>query len=463
MFRDSIYTTPFTTEAANAALSRISAYSYASDVSFAATLRALLGSRLPENEQIYLDLTRNGASANASELVHDVASEMRRRSADILIVQSALLDNAWENFPSEFVTSNPGWEHVQKMTLRYKTLGSVYLFRNAEKKRAIIVTDRIDKLRWHAFQVAIPVMLPWFFQGDNALTEEELALITALNTDETPDNYLEILGRIAASYDFREAAIRRCLSGFEAAAHEQQKRKVEDELECLREEMARFLSRYREDLKKYNERNVYLTGLDLAIQKTAGSSALMDYFLSAKNLDIVQCEDGVLTFTVKGELMYWDEASAEVAIRNHDSVFYRRIGDDTPCEDAELVYRAIFLDQTVRLRMCGAYRIGTECGMQTADGFDFGYGFSEYLPNPHIQHFGCSGDNIAAANECVERGNYIGAVEQCIYSCANLSVTDSVVMKQLGEDLFVRDYKCLELPDGRIVTASEAVTALRGE
>lgn len=468
MFRDLISTTPFTTDPAELSLGHIQSSTFGTDKSMIATLRALLGKRIPNDKTFSAYLERCfGFFDHASEAADEAGTWFLRRNADLtfLGVGSLRNEDEWDSLPELIVNKYPGWSHVKKITLYFRDLGRVFLFLNKEKRRSIVVADRINKIVWHVLQTAIPVMLPWYFSGDTEIgtnNEDEKLLLRALKEDESPDNYLNILRRMADAYDFRGVAIRKALSGFETASQRQRERQLKEEIDYYASQMRELLERYREKLRRRNDMLDTLTGLQLAIEKTGEQSKLMDYFLSCRNLDVVSCEDGNLRFIVRGSAAYWSEDAAEINIDNFDSAFYMRT-HDTSVEDAQLLYRAIFLDKTVTLRMCAAYVINPYNGMEPISGYYFSDEYDSYMPNPHIQHYTCAGDYPAAALECVTQGNYIGAVEECIASCCNLNVNDSIVMRQFCKDLFYEKYKCLEMEDGSIMTADEAIEYLKSK
>ena len=56
----------------------------------------------------------------------------------------------------------------------------------------------------------------------------------------------------------------------------------------------------------------------------------------------------------------------------------------------------------------------------------------------------------------LRKRNYIAAVEQCVASCKSLNWGDSTVMESFMNS-FWDGTKCIELPDGSVVNAEQAV------
>ena len=65
MFKNSVVSTPLTTDAANAYFSNITGQKYGTDNSFLATLRALVAPRMKEGDSITLKFGRTDYTADA--------------------------------------------------------------------------------------------------------------------------------------------------------------------------------------------------------------------------------------------------------------------------------------------------------------------------------------------------------------------------------------------------------------
>ena len=160
---------------------------------------------------------------------------------------------------------------------------------------------------------------------------------------------------------------------------------------------------------------------------------------------------------------------AERVINNKDSVVYfpnyRDLSGRVSLEDMKLLMTAIFIDQTLRIKVCAAYKLVLGKEVVGTSGYDFMYGYEEYMPNPHIQIHGCLGNYRPKINEFILRSDYIGAVSQCVASCKSLNFGDSVVMGEFMESLYGTrtslNNKCIELPNGSTVTPKEAIVWLK--
>ena len=77
--------------------------------------------------------------------------------------------------------------------------------------------------------------------------------------------------------------------------------------------------------------------------------------------------------------------------------------------------------------------------------------------SPHIQNHACMGGYVETINILLADRNYIGAIEQCVASCKSLNFTDTTVMGEFMKTMWQSPIKCVELPDGRVVSAAEAI------
>ena len=103
--------------------------------------------------------------------------------------------------------------------------------------------------------------------------------------------------------------------------------------------------------------------------------------------------------------------------------------------------------------------------MRPITDYNYGSEMRECMPNPHIDRYRCIGNYERTINQCIKENNYIGALEQAIASCKSLNFGDSTVMKEFMRRMYgLESYshnKCVELPDGTVVTPKEAAAWLK--
>ena len=89
------------------------------------------------------------------------------------------------------------------------------------------------------------------------------------------------------------------------------------------------------------------------------------------------------------------------------------------------------------------------------------------MPNTHIDRFSCMGSYQNTINRMLKENDYISAIEQCVASCKSLNFADSTVMSEFMCRMYGLqghtnvNNRCLELPNGQIVTPKEAADWLR--
>lgn len=127
---------------------------------------------------------------------------------------------------------------------------------------------------------------------------------------------------------------------------------------------------------------------------------------------------------------------------------------------------AIFLDNTLKIKFCAAYKFDLRGTVYACSNYDFGQYGVNHMPNPHINIHSCLGNYQRTINNILKDKNYIGAVEQCIASCKSLNFGDSIVMQEFMDELYGINNRgdsdvFIELPDGTMVNPKDAVKWLK--
>lgn len=485
MFRKVISRSPLVGRGAEEVFKNIKASSLNDDVSFAATLRALLASRIPEGESIYMAHGRSGYTA--SNIKH-VDKEIAIRALGGRYVEESMddggiyihyFDNAnnedndasFEIVNEYFTTYHPEFTKLEKVTEFYKSVMDVLCFVNAQHKKTVIYVNRLTVPRYHYLQCGILAYLPWYFDKEKGVTKQEMELIESLRKNKA-DDYERIIEEIASKYDFRSEAIKRGLRGFESRLDE----KKAEELRIIIKDAVEEINNYSEAigklLAKNNERECTLLGLEQKIiENRENGGEMMDYFLANKRLNLVSVNDDTVRFTVKDYLTYWDRDMAEEIISNRRSYVYYPGGDDMsekiPADDMEMLMRSIFVDEKLKIKFCSAYDLQLYGRVRGIGGFQYDYNCSDAMANPHIDFYECLGNYNQVFAELLKDRDYIGAIEQCIASCKSLNFGDSIVMSRFMETLYglqgEKNNKCIELPNGTVVDPKRAIVWLTAD
>ena len=131
--------------------------------------------------------------------------------------------------------------------------------------------------------------------------------------------------------------------------------------------------------------------------------------------------------------------------------------------------KAIFLDQTLKMRFCSSYTFNLRGNVRANQGHDYSaIEFRDCTPNTHIDRYHCMGNYERVINEMLMEHNYIGAIEQCMASTVSLNFSDGCVMEEFMRRMYgISDYsvniRCIELPDGKVVEPKEAIEYLKSQ
>lgn len=486
MFRKVISRSPLVGREADEVFKNITASSWNNDVSFAATLRALLASRIPEGESIYTMCGRTGYSSSS---IKQADKAVAIRSLGGRLVESmgdgGIYIHYFDNLNNEdndasfalvneyFTTKYPEFSKLEKVTEFYKSVMDVLCFVNVQHKKTVIYVNRLTVPRYHYLQCGILAYLPWYFDKEKGVTKQEMELIESLRKNKA-DDYERIIEEIASKYDFRSEAIKRGLRGFETRLD---KKKAED-LRSIIEDTVNEINNYSkaigELLAKNNERECMLLGLEQKIiDNRENGGEMMDYFLANKRLNLVSVNDDTIRFTVKDYLTYWDRDMAEEIISNRRSYVYYPGGDDMsnniPADDMEMLMKSIFVDEKLKIKFCSAYDLQLYGRVRGIGGFQYDYNCSDAMANPHIDFYECLGNYTQVFAELLKDRDYIGAIEQCIASCKSLNFGDSIVMSRFMETLYGlqngngKNDRCIELPNGTVVDPEGAIEWLKSD
>ena len=486
MFKSVINSTPLTSSAANSFFQNIVGEGFRDDFSFLATLRALVAPRMGNDDKIYLSFTHSSYSVNdvrsnpvrkvLNAICGDVDAVRGIPNGTIRVhdfYSSTQEDNyaCLELVKSSFAERYEGWHMIQKVTEFYRKNFYVICFINPEKKSVFVFVDNMDIRRMHYLQCSIFAFLPWYFAPEAGVSEIEMELINSLR-EKTSTKYEECIARIASQYDFRTQKIRTLLVGFETRYEKVECDKVRSTIQDYIYEIDRLNEQIGEYLRCKADQEVRLLGLQTKIAQNEGDSEIMEYFLCNRKLVLESVTDTEMTFGCMDYLEYFDEDMAKKMIENKRSYVYRPNGrmcnNYIPEDDMKMLMTAIFLDQTIRMKLCAAYRFRLNGSVDALSHYTYGYEFRDCMPNTHIDAYRCMGNYSTTINRLLRDNNYIGALEQCIASCKSLNFADGTVMEEFMRRIYGMsdsnvNTRCIELPDGTVVSPKEAIEWLKAQ
>lgn len=470
MFRPTINSTPLTSQTAHTFFRNIGGESYHNDVTFISTLRALVASRINEGESVSVAFRNTSYSKSTIEdnpgnaVVNAIYNPYDYGDGSIVI--HSFEGNASDNFAAfkvierEFTSNNRGFERIEKVTKFFRKTFYSLCYVNPDDRKVVIFIDKLNIRRMHYLQCAIFAFLPWYFDPNAGVTEDEMELIQSLR-ETTPDRYMAAITKIASAYDFRSMHIRNSLKGFETLYEKRQCDSLRNNIQSYIRKIRDYNDQISNVLRNKNDAEIRLMGLEEKIARLeVEDSEIMEYFLCNTKLDLEYVDGSELTFVVKDHLLYFDEDMAKTIIDNYNSYIYRH-SRSFDREDVKKLMYAIFIDQVLKLRFCCAYTIRLGERVTGMRGYDYNESCDTYIPNPHIDRYSCLGNYERTMNERLMENDAIGAIEQCISSCKSLNFSDSTVMEVFMDRMCGRDgykhNKCIELPDRSVVDMKGAI------
>lgn len=474
MFKTSISATALTTAAANMFFTNIVGDSYGNDVTFLATLRALVAPRMPEGDSVRVSFGRTDYSAidiaNSSgrSMVQNICRNMARRNGEIYIHNLARRSESDNDanidlLKRKFCEVYSGWQYHEKITTFYQKSFKVICFINPEAKSVALFVDQMNLQKLHYLQMSILAFLPWYFDPANGMTDEEMELVKSLR-ERTSEKYEECVKAMAEKYDFESGRIRYLLAEFETKYEREEQSRVQRDIESVDRSIRDYNSAIGREINKKRDLEIKLMGLKYRVENS-GPSELMEYFLRNKGVYLCEVSGTSMTFIAKGYMEYFDEEAAERYIENRNSYVYadcREISKD----DMEKLMRAIFIDQDLKIRTCAAYQFDMRGHVDGLSHYRFCHECDGYKPNPHIDEYSCLGNYTRIINDALSRGDYVSAIVQCEASARSINFHDSPVMNRFISNFVYnggRAYKAIELPTGDVVTPREALDWMKAQ
>ena len=449
----------------------ITGEAYDGDISFLATLRALVYPRIKGDETIRLRFRSTSYSADTvnnhtSEAVISAVYNPRNVDDGMITVNSfsgssSDIQANFKVFEYHFTKVYNGWERIEKITDFFRKSFYSLCYIHPENRKVLILVESLSLKEMHYLQCAILAFLPWYFNPEDGVEEDEMNLINSLR-EKTAGAYEACIAKIAEKYNFRETYIRESLKGIEAKIGREECKNIERAIRGIESDIKSYSDSISTLLVRKMEQDTKLLGLKMKIEESEDNSEIMDYFLCNKRLFLTNVEDnGTIEFFVKDYVTYFDEDMVKQVLGNKRSYIYSR-SSNYDKSDVEKLMRAIFIDQTLKLKFCAAYMLDIRNQrVRALSGYDFGSDIVGAIPNYHIQEYSCLGNYERIINESMRKNDYIGVLEQCVASCKSLNFSDSTVMETFMIRFASNRNKCIELPNGDAVTFSDAIKFLK--
>lgn len=471
MFQECVRHTPLTGGMADQVFQNINGYTYRDDETFVATLRMLLHGKMKDDDRVFLythRCDRNPARYRDGSAKEDIESALGIEvldltPGDLMIAyidvygqedRDTIMNFIDKHFTKEFT----GWTKMQKVTDLFRKKPHVLCFNNVENRSTIVFVERMDFRVWHFLQISIAGLLPWFFSEKPSNVDEIMELMYSLR-ESTSEKYMQVLCKFAEQFDFRSQEIKNLLHGFEDNVLRARKDSTERRINEILRNIADYDQAITNLIREKYDLDITYTGLMAKLLDEEKDDEFMEYFLANKSIVLEEVTGGTVKFGVKGYLEFVDEDALKGLLKNSRSFIYTTQRGKITKEQMKSLMTAIFIDNKLKLRTCGVYWIDLRGGCEGISGFNYGAEYDGYMPNTHIDRFHCIGNYRQAIRQCLERHDYIMAVEQCAASVRSLNFNDSPVMERFMNEMYnyTRDTGCIETPDGQILKPEEAI------
>lgn len=474
MFKNAVYESALTTQAASEYFGNITGSNFAGDVTFLATLRAFLGPRMPENESVQLvhrdsvHSKHDVESISARELINSIINNDLRSTPGRIFICNICShfqednDAVFAMLEEKFLSFSDGYVKQENVTAIFRKNFKVLAYTNESIKTAIVFVENLSVRKYHYLQGVTLGLTPWYFNREAGFTEAESELLGSfIQKESTP--WETAIRKIASQFDFNAGRIRRLLRGIEAESDKRELERQREQAEGHRREIQRLDEQIGAHLEDMNNCFRMIAGLEARINSAGDNSEIMEYFLHNKSLCLENVSGSTITFVVKDYITYYDEDMVERILDNEMSFVYSRRDGGNPisCDQMRKLMQATFIDQEIKIRTCAAYEFDLNGNVRALQYYDFGEEYADCTPNPHIDGYRCMGGYERAITKILNGSrDYIAVFEQAVASGKSLNWGDTTVMEKFFSTLYGRsgvNNKAFELPDGSVVTPVDAI------
>lgn len=259
------------------------------------------------------------------------------------------------------------------------------------------------------------------------------------------DNILDKIDKIAMSKNFLTFAKKTTKNKIEV---------VNRQVERYKREVESYNSALRDLIRKLHDNEEKLFALKYMKDLSKEENEILQ-MLKSNIDDFIRFEihSNTVHVCLKQDLLLWDEEGYE-SVKE-----YNTLSDNLYDSRLQKLLQEIFEDRTVTLFFTQGFYFNT---VDT----DFGrYTFEYYgMPNPHMEAYDCWGDNKSLITQCLEYGDFIGALCQIRSAISGLNMYDPDVLRKFTEYISdFRDKKCLRLEDGSVITIEEWLESNKGD
>lgn len=405
------------------------------EAAFNIVVRALLTDRVDESidfKIMYNEITHNDNYSDPTKELRQRLSAFESSSENLWLIAVRRTDSAYFDKLAEGVKEISGWTETAKVR-KFFNRTDVTCFTNAEDKKTIVIYRPLDGMSLETERyvlMGVPVYLPWFFK-EKPITKEETDFLEALSKTSC-DSFIKGAKNLFDIKKIRERIMVHDLDGIGTRFARNKIEYIKNEIESYRRKIETKRNEISNLMVQIQEQNLSLDGLRNIVKND--NNEILEFFKLNDNLVFRDCSGDIMTFYCTGYLDSFDEDAAEEYIDNRDSIIYEYTNIN--CNDTEKLFRAIFIDQTVKIRTVAMYQVNVS-GFRVNGCSDAHYinEVANRFPNTHIHHYHCLGDYEMMMVDALREGNVVGCLSICGMSARSLNFGDSTVMERFVNDI----------------------------
>ncbi len=351
-----------------------------------------------------------------------------------------------------------------------------------DKRRAIVDVDQAVRPRnaiWLRVISAIPMLLPWLFEGEQKLQPDEYALLQLVYKISQKDNaasrkdFWAATAPFITKYAYDMIEYRSAAQEITVNAQESQIKSLSNDIEDAERDIKDYQRHISDKLRciaEFNAKLAYLrkTNTDQLRQE------VYDYLRSGGfRIDLIGSGDGYIRYTVLTTLSCYDEDMVEPYVLNYDDVLegYSSIGSgshtiDNPYTNDQMAafYRAVFVDHRFTIKMAATYTIDRDADVHAVEADDpMEPVAADYINNPHIAFVSCLGGYAGDLTDAERNHDYIAALAISQQSASNVSLSETWAMGRVTQQLVLGSGKVIRMQDGTDITFKEAMQIICDE
>lgn len=434
---------------------RIQVDHYRGDVTMATLCRMLFGPRLKNGEKItvrVLNFLCDDTNESLKEAVREFASAPDGTLYVCCLTCLQEKKGVWKTDMADMLTSI-GLHPMKDIMLQLDTQKKNTLFYTNTRPDAKTPRSPFDNTKSFVIVENMGVQIytcvctllkrllgKWF--AEQPMTEAEIEGCQKALQEGSPDKFLAAAAAYADSLDLRGVFIRESLKDFETRFVKERVTALEKEAQQCDRQMDDYETAIGMCLQKKDDILAQLFGYRM--MEKQDEPVTMNYFLANKNLILVGTSAKHIEFYDYGWLDQFDpeKAKATFGCDRMSAWLESNRSFGVSDEDAKLLYKAIFLEDKVKIRLWSHFKLcfRDDSPLSTYDNGPSHGEITHALPNPHHQYHRCPGNNRRLIEEAVRRRDVVGAVTQCLSATKGVNLIEQASYKYLARDLFDPQY-----------------------